>query len=407
MKGPLKSRPIDRLLKSRPVDQALRGASLVVTDRRWAAPLSAAALGFGIFAGVAIGPGAAGTLATGAQQIVALPSYGGDGGQSGGGGARVASTGAAPLSSAGAGFEEAIPPSLPLAPEPVEPIPAPAAKPTAKPSPAGGEAEEGEGAGTQELKGTVVHANQAAGSYALAIEGGELVSVHAPELPAPGTKLTAPLRRLANGTFAEAGDLEEEKKKVAQVSFRGAVTFANPDPAAAAPTYTVSGRGASLLIHVAPDPSGATPSLPPIGAYVAVTARLEQPPPSGQTRSAPAATLEQSKLVVEPGPPSTYLDLAGIVTEVLPESGQILFSADDTRESETDLTFTVPPSIDAAKFKPGDSYLATATLEPDGALKLSGIASDEHMKGADDPASAQGDLKRAAASTSRAAGPRG
>jgi hypothetical protein len=111
--------------------------------------------------------------------------------------------------------------------------------------------------------------------------------------------------------------------------------------------------------------------------------------------------------VVEPGPPSTYLDLAGIVTEVLPESGQILFSADDTRESETDLTFTVPPSIDAAKFKPGDSYLATATLEPDGALKLSGIASDEHMKGADDPASAQGDLKRAAASTSRAAGPRG
>ena len=48
------------------MSRVLRGAALVVTDRRWAAPLSAMALGFGLFVGVAIGPGAAGTLATGA-----------------------------------------------------------------------------------------------------------------------------------------------------------------------------------------------------------------------------------------------------------------------------------------------------------------------------------------------------
>ena len=45
----------------------VRGFALVVTDRRWAAPLSAMALGFGLFVGVAIGPSAAGSLAGTAQ----------------------------------------------------------------------------------------------------------------------------------------------------------------------------------------------------------------------------------------------------------------------------------------------------------------------------------------------------
>ena len=53
-------------------DAVLRAVALVVTDRRWAAPLSAMALGFGLFLGVAIGPGAAGTFATGAGSIVAI-----------------------------------------------------------------------------------------------------------------------------------------------------------------------------------------------------------------------------------------------------------------------------------------------------------------------------------------------
>lgn len=379
-----------RLLHSSFVDRALRGASLVVTDRRWAAPLSAAALGFGIFAGVAIGPGTAGTFATGARQIVELPSSGGGEGQSGGGGA-----GAAPAESAlplgggeAGGFEEALPSLTPLAPEPVEPLPAPAPEPAPKPPPAAeGEEEEGEEPETQILQGTVVHANPAAGSYAMAIKGGELVSVHTRELPEPGTKLSAPLRRLANGTFAEAGDLEEEKPRATNISFRGAVTFADPDPAA--PAYTVSGRGSSLLVHVAPDPTGAAPQLPTIGSYVTVTAAIEPPAEPAST-----PTLVQSEIEAEPGTPSTYLDLAGIVKEVLPETGHLILSADDTRESESDLTLTVPSGINAAKLKPGDSYLATATVEPDGSLKLSGITSDERTKGADDPASAQGDLKR-------------
>lgn len=378
-----------RLLRSRFVDRALRGAALVVTDRRWAAPLSAAALGFGIFAGVAIGPGTAGTLATGAQQIIELPSSGGEDGQNGGGGGPVASAESAlPLGGGEAeGFGEAFPPSVPLAPAPIEPLPPPAPKPTAKPAPAAGGEEEAEEPEGQTFEGTVVHTNPAAGSYALAIKGGELVSVHAPDMPEPGTKLSGSFNRLVNGTFVEADKAKAEKKKATTVTFRGSVTYT--DPNSAAPAYTVSGRGSSLFVHVTPDPSGTSPELPPIGSYATVTATFrEAEEPKANS------TLLESKRELEPGPPSTYLDLAGIVKEALPDTNQLLLSADDTREAEADLTLTLPSGIDASKLKPGDSYLATATLEPDGSLRLSGITSDEHTKGAEDPSSAQGDLKR-------------
>lgn len=378
-----------RLLDNRFVDYALRGAALVVSDRRWAAPLSAAALGFGIFAGVAIGPGTAGTLATGVQQIVEIPSSSEGDGQSGGGGSAVASTGSSPPlgESGGGGFEEVIPSSTSLAPEGVEPLPAPAPEPKAKPAPpSDGKEDEAAEEETQEMKGTAIHANPAAGSYAMAIEGGELVSVHAPELPEPGTKLSATVRRLANGTFAEQGEVDKEKKRASEVGFRGVVTYTSIDPAA--PAYAVSGRGSSLLVHVTPDPAGVAAELPMIGSYVTVTVSFVV---SEEPRATP--TLLESKREIEPGPPSIYLDLAGIVKGVLPD-GHLLFTVDWAEESDSVLTLAVPPEIDSAKLEPGDSYLATATLEPDNSLKLAGIASDEHTTGANDLATAQGDLKR-------------
>ncbi len=375
-----------RLVQSRFVDRALRGAALVVTDRRWAAPLSAAALGFGIFAGVAIGPGAAGSLATGAQQIIEIPSSGGDDGQSGGGGGGIASTRSAPALGGG-GFEEALPSTVPLVSEPIESLPPPTTEPAPKPAPAEEEPEEKPDG--QMFEGTVVQANPAAGSYAMAIKGGELVSIHAAELPDPGVKLSVSLRPLANSTYAEADEPEAEKKKATEVLFDGTVTFADPNPAA--PVYTVSGRGSSLLVHLAPDPSGVAPVLPAIGSLVTVTAKIE--PPAEPKAS---STLVQSKLDVESVPPSTYLELAGIVKEILPETGQLFFSADWAGESASSLTLSLPQEIDAAKLELGNSYLATIEVAEDGSgsLTLKGIASDERVKGADDAASAQGDLKR-------------
>lgn len=373
-----------RPLQSRFVDRALAGASLVVTDRRWAAPLSAAALGFGIFAGVAIGPGAAGTLATGAQQVIELPGSSEAEGQSGGGGGGAASTESAlpPLGDeSGGGLEEPLA-TAPIAPEPLEPAPDP--EPT--PAPAEPEAEEAEEPEGEAFGGTVANLNPAAGSYALALAGGEVVAVHAAELPEPGAKLTAHLERLANGTFAETEEPDLGKGRASQVALRGVVTFADADPAA--PAYTVSGRGVSLPIHVDPDPSGAAPQLPAVGAYATVTARI-------------FSGLWQEKVEIESGEPSTYLELAGIVREVLPD-GHILFSADWSGEGESTFTLTVPQEVDASRLKVGDSYLATATVESDSSLKLSGITSDEHSKGADDEASAQGDLKRLAGTSSSA-----
>ncbi len=365
-------------------DRFLRAASLVVTDRRWAATLSATALGFGLFVGVAIGPGAAGTVASGVQQIV-LPSNAGstsegEGGE--GGGADPALAG--PAIGGGGGGEEAFPSEpLPLASEPFIPVESGPPPPAEEPAPAKAPApttEEPADAEVTELKGTVVHANPAAGSYALAVKGGELVPVHAGKLPQAGAKLTVEGLQLANGTFSEQ-EKPKSSGKAVQATLRGVVTFVKPDPLA--PAYTISGRGASLLVQVPPDPTGAVPSLPVLGARVTVNATIE-----------PKGVLRQQKLEIEAGEPSTYLDLSGIYNGTHPETGQLLLSADDTGASEADLALTVSGGIEPAKLRKGDSYLATAEIAEDGSLTLMGIASDEKRGGADDPKAAQGDLKR-------------
>jgi hypothetical protein len=363
-------------------DTMARGAALIVTDRRWGATLSASALGFGLFVGVAIGPGTAGTLATSPQQLL-LPSLGSDGrgepeAEAGGSfdPADPQGGGALAIESESSSLET-FPSAEPLTTEPTEPLPP--EKSTPKPDPEGtGVAEEE--VETTALAGTVVHANPAAGSYVLAIKGGELVPVHATKLPRAGTKLSLEAVQLANGTFAEEST-PKRKGNTSKASFRGVVTFVKPDPLA--PAYTLSGRGASLLVAVSPDPAGALPSLPSVGSYATATVAMEVD-----------GALVERELALEPGEPATYLDLAGVYVGISPETGQLLLSADDTRKIEQDLALTVPTGIDTTKLEPGDSYMATATVEPDGSLTLTGIASDERRKGADDPLLAQGDLKR-------------
>jgi hypothetical protein len=401
--------------------------SLVVTDRRWAATLSAAALGFGLFIGVAVGPGTAGSLATGAQQVIELPALARNEGGSGAGGGGGEGTAVAAGPAVGAFEEEAplaFPSSIPLAPEAIE-TPPPAEE--VEPAPAGPPAEEAESE-AEPQKGIVVEANPAAGSYALAITGGELVSVHAPKLPVAGTKLSVPLTQLANGTFAEQAP-RKQTGKGGRAGFNGTVTYLDPDPAS--PSYTVSGRGASVLVHVHPDPTGAAPQLPALGAYATVTVDLEKPvpaaaePPSAATpppaeavpvptcapdptlplppEPEPGAILWQRQVKAD-GTPSTYLELAGTVNAICPEIAQLLLSADGSGTGDGTLTLKIPDQIDPSKLELGDSYLATATIDPDSSLTLSGIAGDEHMKGAEDPSSAQGDLKRSSASASTAGG---
>lgn len=385
-------------------ESVLRALSLVVTDRRWAAPLSAMALGFGLFLGIAIGPGAAGSLATGAGQVIAVAPSGGE-------------EQPEPAVRAEASPVEPEAEPAPVEPEPpaaefAEPALLPEASPEAAPDeeatageePAPEKTETGE---AQQLKGAVVHVNPAAGSYAMAIAGGELVAVHAAKLPNAGEELTVEAEPLDNNTFAE-----EEREKTgttAKATVRGVVTYVDPDPAD--PAYTLSGRGSSILVHLPPAPE---PALPALGVYATVGMGFEPPPaeegvpleptvvepapacapdPALQAPPAPERVAVQRTLRTEPEP-ATYFDLAGVLSGVCPETGQLLISADDMRNSGEDLLLTIPASMRTGGLKVGDSLVATATAEEDGSLALAGLAGDEGRKGAEDAALAQGDLKR-------------
>jgi hypothetical protein len=415
------------------IEKFMRGAALPVTNRRWAALLSALALGFGLFVGVALGPGSEGTLATDASQIIELPALlGGEeeeaeanetpvssgSGDDGGGSAGEIASEAPPVPFTPAAPEtpsdksDAVPESAPASSHP------PPKKPPPPPGPT--------------LTGTVVHVNPLAGSYTLAEAGGELSPVHAAKLPAPGTRLSVVVRTLANGTSAEAGS----RKRLGQqggATLKGIVTAVDPTPAALG--YTISKRGVSILVRVPPGPAGASPQLPLLGAFVTVGVVMEEPagvepapvlgepapvaseavtPPPAEAPAAgtmsvppptcstdasppvpaavgPQAVLWQRSLSSE-GAPFTYGDFAGIVRAVCLDSGQLLLSADDIGEGGRDLTFAVPDGVEMSGLQVGQSVIATATIGEDGTLGLMGLASDERTRGADDKAALQGDL---------------
>lgn len=360
----------------------LRWASLPVTDRRWAAPLAAIALGFGLFAGVAIGPGATGSLAGGVPQIIEIPDFSGgadDGSAGAGGGAPIV---AAPepsegFAGEGGGEEESSASFAPIAPLEEEPLEA--AGNEAAPAPAAAPKEEEEEPAQpekQELVGTVVHVNPVASSYTVAETGGVMSAVHAGKLPAPGTAVEVPIKTLANGTLAEAGRRHRTDTKAA-ADLAGIVTFVKADPAA--PAYAVSNRGSSVLVHVQPDPTGALPPLPVLGAYATTAVAVE------------AGVLWQRQLS-SGGAPFTHADWEGIVAAVDVEASQLLISADDVRESGQDIAFAVPAGIDTSGLTIGESVLVAADIGADGSLTLTGLAGDARLKGAEDTEATQGDL---------------
>ncbi len=426
----------------------LAWASRVVTDRRWAAPLSACALGLGLFIGVAVGPGAAGGLASGAGQIIRLPAalFGSGGGDtadtSGGGGSN------APLAALGSpvGNSQTPAPAAPVAP-PVSPVPFPSATPSVpssgpaptppepparpkqqhNPTPPKHEPPPKQ----QTLRGVVVHVNAAAHSYTVAASGGgDLNAVHASTLPEPGTKVKVPVRPLFNGTYAEDGD-RSAKGRAESAELTGIVTFRDPTT----DSYTVSKRGISTLVRVRPDGSDSQVPPPDLGSYVDVEVEIESAPaqrarrlrpgkligaltrllaadrkkPGTATARAgdapqdctpdaspdpppeiePGASLWQSSIEVKDQ--FTYSDFEGIVISC-PETRKLVLSADDIREGGQDLTFTAVKRIDLSKLTIGDSVDVTATIGEGGSLSLSGVVSDEGAAGANDSSSGQGDL---------------
>jgi hypothetical protein len=408
----------------------LSWAALPVTDRRWAAPLSAVALGFGLFAGVAIGPSAAGTLATAPFQVIEMPSLAADEDE----GEEEESFAEAPESGGGFGEGDESPAFAPMASVEAGAFETAGEKPAGK----GAEPQDGEEPAEPEgqvLAGTVVHVNPAAGSYTVAEAGGVMSAVHAGKLPPAGAQVEVPIRVLANGTLAEAGKRMKTGTK-ARAKLSGIVTYVGADPAA--PAYALSNRGTSVLVRIHPDPSGALPPLPALGAYGSAAVDVEaakpaassavpaeSPPatepvspaeaqptqPTAAEAATPAApsgcapdpavpapapirakgTLWQRDISA-PGAPFAHADFEGIVAAVCPATAQLLLSADDIREAGHDLLFAVPTEIDTSGLAIADSVLAGADIAADGTLSLTGLANDERTKGADDDKATQGDL---------------
>ena len=381
---------------------SLRWAALPVVDRRWTAPMAAAALGFGLFVGVAIGPGSQVTQGASAPisvQVAEPPpdqtagvrpgtENGGDPGTdepeggSGGGGGNGSSTPSAPPS----GTPSAPPiSSPPVTTPPVTPPPVTSSPPVTSTTDTSTTTEPAEEP-TTALSGTVVHLNPEAASYTIADEG-TLTAIHSHHPPNLGKSIEVEAQRLANGTYVEAGDRKEHGTS-GQATFEGTVSFSDPRE----DIYTVSAPGVSVLVR------GTAGHKPPrLGDNVEVRVRIADnadpltvtgPGEEGcgtppRLPKPPRTTLEQVSLRISEG--ATATDVEGIVEGVCRDSRRLIVSADDVRESGRDIAILVPKEFTLGKIDPGDVLRLSANILEGGSLQLSTVAGDEGGKGADDP----------------------
>ena len=392
------------------------GVTELPASSRWAFALpvplqtvstfAALALGFGVVVGTAISPNLAGIVAAPSPTVVAeapppetpsTPSTGGGG-----------SGGPAPSSS----------------------IPAAAVTTTPTTSTGGGGGGNGGGGGKKKKKkkqkpqaiefaGTVVRVNPVAQSYSLS-SNGALIAIHGDTLPKVGDQVTSPVRKLANGTYAEQGN-RSVQGSTDNASFLGTVTYCadlvdrtipcstsgSSDPF----VYAVSSTGASVLV-TAP-PGTATPA---VGSQVQVGVHIGAPftpvppgpgsppftpypspcTPSGDEGDGVPAqnstTPELTQTSVSVTAQQTRAALEAVVQQTNCSGGLVL-SADDIREAGRDLEFLpVPPGIDQTKLSRGEAVRVDLDIQPSGELTLKGIASDQGTAGADDGTSGQGSL---------------
>ena len=400
---------------------SMRWAALPVIDRRWTAPLSAVALGFGLFVGVAIGPGTQGSFGSNSPVMVQVPDPNAQ-----------AAAPAGPVPSVGAAsicrrLEQPWPrlraaafTTARLVVEPADrpvlrcrrsraprshrrrcrrasrrrrrrpPRSHPSTPPRTPPTTTTQPTEPT----TTTFTGTVVHLNPKAGSYTLAADG-ELIAIHTGNLPDIGQTLKVDTTTLANGTYGEDGNRHRTGKR-GRVSIGGIVSFRDPHSG----IYTLSAPGASVLVR-----GGAQRTPPSLGKRADVEVRFADHRTS--SRSSPAGHEGCEKPPALPKPPRIALEQAGTVhtdgddptrtgatgttdIEAIVEgvcrsgSRKLVVSADDLRESGQDIPVAVPSRFQLANVETGDVVKLSATIGESGNYTLAGIASDERRQGADD-----------------------
>ncbi len=383
--------------------------TLRVPKPRSAGAMAALTLAFGVFVGLSLSPAFPGFgLATG-RFVLQLPQAAEQTTTDAGSAGAPSATLASPVGNVGGAPAPA--PAAPQATGQVS-VSTEAPAPPAEEPPSKPHTKQGGGNGhgpplppTHEkptVQGVVVHVNPVAESYSIATtdEDHQLLAIHDDDLPDPQTKVKVKLRELFNGTFAEAGERTESQTET-EATFNGMVTYRNLQDG----IYTVSNTGTSILVHL-PD-SAEAEDMPPLNNEIALTATVKPSPAAKAKRSRhakaadgcsdepiagpdPSSTLEQRSFTIV-GPAYGSVDVEGIVERACDASQELGLSADDIRESETDISLASPQEIDLSLLELGQPVDATARIAEDGSYELTGVSSDDGVAGADDSEAGQGD----------------
>lgn len=388
---------------------SLRWAALPIVDRRWTAPLSAIALGFGLFVGVAIGPGTESGLGTSKPMVIRLPappetqtasappvSSGSHGDRAGGQGGQADQSPPAspppsidsPPSVDAPSFTNpppvTTPPIYPTTPTYPTTPPSTNTTTTSETGTGGDQAET-----TTTFTGAVVHLNPAAASYSIATEDGRLIAVHSHRPPAVGDRIEVEAKAFANGTYSEVGH-RDKVGNAGRAEFSGTVSYSDPVNR----VYTVSAPGVSALVR-----GGEAHRPPGLGEQVEVEARIADHPeelpvsepgqqgcgqPPAQPKP-PKTALDQVRVRTTADEPQTTTTVEAVVEGVCRTDRRLIVSADDVRESGHDIAIAIPEEFRVAALKPGQVLKLGTEIGAAGALSLSSVAGDEGAHGAEDP----------------------
>jgi hypothetical protein len=225
------------------------------------------------------------------------------------------------------------------------------------------------------VRGTVVHRNARARSFAVADRTGHLYAIHSAQRPNPGTAVTVSVRRLRNGTYVARRVRSRFLNRGARVRLRGVVSYVDRRHGA----FTLSARGVSMLVRTGPVRGARiADALPAVGTIVTATGTVDD---QGDLNDATVQT---------EGTDTSGIDVEGTVLAVDPTARTITVSSTDDDEASAPIVVSVPSTLDISLFTVGQEVELTVTVQPDGSYVLAGSSSDEGQQGADDQGDQQG-----------------
>jgi hypothetical protein len=122
------------------------------------------------------------------------------------------------------------------------------------------------------VRGTVVHRNPRARSFAVAGPAGHLFAIHAAHSPRPASVVMVSVRRLRNGTYASRRLRILAHHRGVRVHLRGTVSFVDRRHG----TFTLSARGVSMLVRTGGGHRARVASaLPAVGSIVTATGTVD------------------------------------------------------------------------------------------------------------------------------------